>query len=637
VRNAQALPPRASTHRDQDLQGIAAGVPSAAPAPAANPAPAAPSPPLALEDLGPGDFLVEATEMQPKPPALRFDIRARLLCNDVLAQGCFSLEAEPKRIAVRPTTPPERAVRLAGVPIAQGRFLDHPPGFASTNDWVMRQALDAMARVRKIDLPTLQKRLRPHLSSGFSTHGEVDLENLSCTTLDDRDGRLWGSPARINMNHFVYRQAVSECDEEARRRPTDARFGDWLSKFAADWLWPRGWRFPEWLRDRPIHLKPWEERRNWIYRQFRGVGPAPSVARHPVSELEYQPQPFEQAIRVARSDGQEDFAVNFEMLKHRIEWRHFNDLRRWPLAALAIFMAAAWLLYQGGKPAPVLITLVVTWGLMLWVSPIHHALGKKLRPPWPWRIANGLFWLPALLLFLSLWLWQPFYFIIAFLIYAAIRWISVFSHAVMRFGFGYLRRPVRAIGTLILAFLAGWLGVHLANVRNMLVINAEAVAELAGPEPLATYPPGHALRPSGRPQANPIPILMGSETEKPGAPLVRELSCTPILSEPLYALDVLIPIVDLGEESRCDIRRVHEDEGGNETGGAPPPEAAKTDMDPGKMGWLRLAEKMPRMTLGNRRFWWWLKAFYAIAGWIIVSLALLTFTQVNRGRGTGVG
>jgi hypothetical protein len=563
-----------------------------------------------------------------------FHIKARLLCNDILAEGSFSLEVEPKRIVIRASSPPEHAVRLAGVPIAQGRFLDHSAGFASTNDWVMPQALDTMKRVRKSDLAALQKKLRPHLRSGFSTHGEVDLENLSCMTLDDRDGRLWGSPARINMNHFVYRQAVSECDEEARRRPTDVRFGDWLSKFVAEWLWPRGWRLPYRLRDRPIHLQPWEERRNWIYRQYRDAGKIPSVTRHRVSELEYQPQPFEQAIRVARSDGQEDFAANFEMLKHRIEWRHFNDLRRWPLAALAILMAACWLLYQGGAWAPVLITLFVTWGLMLWVSPIHHMLGKFLSPPWPRWIANTLFWLPALLLLLALWLWQPFDFIVAFLIYAAIRSISVFSHALMRFGFGYLRRPVRAIGTLILAFLAGWQGVHLANERNMLVIDAEAVTDHAGEEPLASYPQGHALRPNGRPQSNPVPVLMGSETERSEAPLVRELSCAPILSEPLYALDVLIPIVDLGEESRCDIRRVKEGEGPQESQpveGAP----AVSGMDPSEMGWLQLAREMPLMTLGNHRFWWWMKALYAIVGWIIVSLALLTFTQVNRGRGTG--
>ena len=78
------------------------------------------------------------------------------------------------------------------------------------------------------------------------------------------------------------------------------------------------------------------------------------------------------------------------------------------------------------------------------------------------------------------------------------------------------------------------------------------------------------------------------------------MNCGDEISEPLYALDVLIPLIDLRQENRCEIAAV-------------PPE-----------------ERTARPFWGSERLWAWLKALYAIAGWFLVSLAILTFAQANR-------
>jgi hypothetical protein len=609
--------------------------------------------PKRLEDMPPSEFAIDRKLVASSQGKWGFEIGARLLSDDCLVRGRFGVAAG-RGVLVRALSEPERPVRLANVPAAEGQFLLHPAVAASQASWIMPPALGADEEMAGEALFRLSGRLRPLLSSGFATYKQVDLENLSCTTLDDQGGRLWGDTAQINMDRFVYRQAVGEAEGERRRRPTGARFLDWLSRLVAEWLWPNWLRLPEGLRHRSISWEPWEIRRNWIYRQFSGLERLPAVSRRQIATYEYRAQPFEQAVRVARAEGREDVAIEFEILKRRIEWRQFNRRTRWWLGALAILVSAVWLINNGGSRWATPTVLVITWTLMAWVSSTHDALGRWL--PWMpsgarWLLTNFLFWVPALLLLAFDWFDKPFHWLVGGALFLVIRLLSFFAEKLMRFGFGYLRRPVRAIGTLVAAFVIGWWGVNEANSRHMLVIDAEPVAPLAGPDPHAYWRhgardgskdeaaggPDKGAKPDGqkptllgmeglpvdptkdsRKEVKPI-LLMGSATSNDEQGFQRDLPCAPMVSEPLYALDVLIPLVDLREESRCEVRRV--------------PEAHFEPIEPEKLGWSALWKALPQMTLDNHRFWWWIKALYAIAGWIIVSLALLTFAQVNRTPG----
>jgi hypothetical protein len=164
---------------------------------------------------------------------------------------------------------------------------------------------------------------------------------------------------------------------------------------------------------------------------------------------------------------------------------------------------------------------------------------------------------------------------------------------------------------LIAAFILGWWGVHQANMRNMFVIAVEPSADIAAPNSDASYPPGHG--------AAGTPVLLGSDYRTDEGSVRSQINCAATISEPLYALDILVPVVDLGEESRCEIRRVRE--------------RGRLVHSPGGKGWGYLVAAVPDLPFNDYRFWWWMKAAYAIAGWVLVSLALLTFAQVNRTRG----
>jgi hypothetical protein len=82
---------------------------------------------------------------------------------------------------------------------------------------------------------------------------------------------------------------------------------------------------------------------------------------------------------------------------------------------------------------------------------------------------------------------------------------------------------------------------------------------------------------------------------------LASVACGDAIRLPVYAADVFIPLVDLREEVKCEIDAVS---------------------DP-----TRLRPFPWEVTLYRS-----LKAAYAIAGWIVTTLALLTFSGVTRHR-----
>lgn len=584
-------------------------------------------------------------------------------------------------------------------------------------------------------------RLRPKKSAAGrepDLQGIVDLTGLTCTMLDDGHGESWGTNVRILMNHFTYSRTGGPLKDppplppsyRRRRKRSQKVFADWLLTNRADGNRPIRW-LPRWSLPSPVDFwSPWQLRRNWIYRQYDSAAtqraradPYLSVSRHEIDEEDYHPQPFEQAIKVARAEGREDFATQFEMHKQYLEWKLFNERVRWGLGLAGIALAALWLVIGSSDkmerfvwtPLACLVTiLLMIFGSVLRAALFRKAFRPALRTPrraingavaliialllamavasgpflWlvrgiaavsaavlllvagcglavPWAVPPGpetraewvarnssrfltwvIYWIPAGLLLIAFWWCQPFRFFIAMLIFVLIRWMAAIAHQLMRFGFGYLRQPIRAVVTLIGVFLIGWRGVGLANSHDMFVVAAEPVAGLVG----LNYPPretkgrpGDPRKPGGEDEAAGEPRrLMGSEPVETmniaGEPQpartappagggaadevregIRDISCRDEISEPLYALDVLVPIVDLGEEARCEIRRLP-------TSGHP---VVKTE----QLTLGQLVAQRGDWPLNDNRFWWWMKAVYAIAGWILVSLALLTFAQVNRTHG----
>jgi len=113
----------------------------------------------------------------------------------------------------------------------------------------------------------------------------------------------------------------------------------------------------------------------------------------------------------------------------------------------------------------------------------------------------------------------------------------------------------------------------------MFVVAAAPIADIAAEMDPAPSVPG---------EHHPI-WLMGSKAPAPDDQFVRDMSCAHEMSEALYALDVLIPIVDLGEESRCEVRRFE----------AP----LRPVVHPGSLDPLQIWASIPNLPLNDNRFW----------------------------------
>lgn len=513
-------------------------------------------------------------DMKVKAVPKGFTVTALVVDGDRhLYRRAFRLAPGEDSVEIRRHKGRVRGGALTGVPLFDGPLILHPKfddeakEAAARNRWVTAETLAGMDDCAADERATLEDQLFEYLLSNLSLRGEVRLSNLSCAMLHDYAGRYWGSQVKIGMDHFVYSRASWGPDAirptpaagQSQERGLRHHARRWVKaiaekyRAAKDSLWKKikrgaaetlpvfltdlcGWTKGLRLGD---HWTPWEIRRNWIYQQFgpHRVEHLPSPARYRINSSEYRPHPFEQAISVSRSEGREDYAIHFEILKRNIEWRLFSR-RNWEwFFFLGLFAMLAWLTF-------------------------HRAnLTREVV-------------------------------IAAALIGAGLTFISPICHRIMDSFFGHLRRPVRAIATLVIAFLLGWAGVHAANGRGMMVIDVEPVATLVGEKQQV--------------------LVIGSPRQADVQNLASNVHCGNHISEALYALDVLVPLIDLREENRCEV------------GQALPGERYRRD---GFMGTLEsLAPDPPT-------FWSVLKALYAIAGWFIVSLSILTFAQITRARG----
>jgi hypothetical protein len=171
---------------------------------------------------------------------------------------------------------------------------------------------------------------------------------------------------------------------------------------------------------------------------------------------------------------------------------------------------------------------------------------------------------------------------------------------IYRLAFGYGLSIRRALVTFILSLGIGWAGVAWACHHGILVLNVtpDYLAEHAGSPP----------------------------------------SCEGVISPPLYALDLFVPLVDLRQEELCAVRStplpasiyVHGTAWTSVTR-QPYLQLLSTAVDDitGKLAALT------RPLLNDLRFWKYAKAAYAFLGWIVSSLTILTITGVLKRQAEG--
>jgi hypothetical protein len=185
------------------------------------------------------------------------------------------------------------------------------------------------------------------------------------------------------------------------------------------------------------------------------------------------------------------------------------------------------------------------------------------------------------------------------LLYLPIRAIYRLLWKVFRVAFGYGLSPERATATVIVCLALGWIGTAALNARGYLVQNTTTSATL-----LATDSSG--ARSAAFPRAE-------SHYD------TTVLPCGSSINNLLYATDVFIPLLDLRQQSRCDIRALH-------AGDVDPASEWKVQSSI----WHKLPHYL-RAVFHAATLWIQLaKLMYAILGWVVISLAILTYSGTLR-------
>lgn len=180
-------------------------------------------------------------------------------------------------------------------------------------------------------------------------------------------------------------------------------------------------------------------------------------------------------------------------------------------------------------------------------------------------------------------------FIFTFIISLILLIVAWLPRQLFGFLFGFGLSPIRALATFLVSISVGSVAFSYANSHGMMDVDAMPV--------------------SGTPfiTVKPLPgIAFVSNTD----PNSVKTPCGDLIEPTLYAIDVFIPFIDLRQESKC---------------------------EPGQMisGGDEISQ--PPSNLENPKFWRWFKAFYALAGSLITSLFILTFSGIlqNRSREQG--
>lgn len=182
--------------------------------------------------------------------------------------------------------------------------------------------------------------------------------------------------------------------------------------------------------------------------------------------------------------------------------------------------------------------------------------------------------------------------------------------------FDYGLSPRRALFTCLGLWLIGTLGVHYANSHDLLVVNytpaSTAVVE--------------RLEASGRRSAHFALPPERPDAERP----LTEIPCGDVIQEPVYALDLMIPILDFHQESACVVREPGSGRGPSSPAGGVRA-GADADLTAAAAG-LPADPTGPAAGPGPRvvQAWALARTVYTILGAIVVSLAILTWSGLAR-------
>ena len=176
------------------------------------------------------------------------------------------------------------------------------------------------------------------------------------------------------------------------------------------------------------------------------------------------------------------------------------------------------------------------------------------------------------------------------------------------FGFGY--SSARAVLTLALYFVIGWYGVVMAKDQGWLVYDVQPVAAYVQLDATAA----------------------GNKFSRAAMPEVSKQNTNPILCKDVdsysYALDLMIPLIDLHIEGKCEVRH---QENEPDPYGTPAIRTVAKWLESGFRGPVSFSDGSFKVVAPTEAQCWRLAHIvYAMLGWVIVSLSILTFSGLLR-------
>jgi hypothetical protein len=157
-------------------------------------------------------------------------------------------------------------------------------------------------------------------------------------------------------------------------------------------------------------------------------------------------------------------------------------------------------------------------------------------------------------------------------------------------GFRFGLSPMRAFFTVLVFWTIGFKGIQLLDQNDLLKTNVSTFAAAAIVQPKGDI----------------VPYLQHASSPPPNLP------CGDSIDPKLYAAELLVPILNLHQANRCDIREER------------PQDAARTT--------LKFAGRDARVPhfLVLPRTWEYVRAIYMLLGSVVTSVALLTFSGIAR-------
>lgn len=144
--------------------------------------------------------------------------------------------------------------------------------------------------------------------------------------------------------------------------------------------------------------------------------------------------------------------------------------------------------------------------------------------------------------------------------------------------FGYGLSKIKATLTLLIWVCIGSYGIDKALSENLFILDMPKVV-------------GFVTR-SGEGQLSPANLLIANSNANS-----NDIECGKDIHAIFYAIEIILPIIDLGQEKQCILR-------------------------------LKPGNSVHSQTIIT--FWWTAKYLYTILGWVFVSLLVLTYSGVVR-------